>query len=149
MLKHEEKLNEIFDIEPSEAVTGEVITTSNEVIIPETKNHDEKIDYDFEKSRNNLHSLLQQGQEALTHALEIAKSSEHPKAFEVVGNLVKQLADINQQMLELHSKKRRLDTQQPEKNNSNPEKVVTNNNAFFFGTTADLQKLINDATKGK
>ena len=52
-------------------------------------------------------------------------------------------------MLELHSKKRRLDTQQPEKNNSNPEKVVTNNNAFFVGTTADLQKLINDATKGK
>jgi len=146
MLKHEEKLNEIFDIEHT--IVGEVITTSQEVILPETQKHDEKIDYDFEKSRNNLHSLLQQGQEALTYALEIAKSSEQPKAFEVVGTLVKQLADINQQMLELHAKKQRLDAPQPEKSNS-PEKVVTNNNAFFVGTTADLQKLINDATKGK
>lgn len=149
MLKHEEKLNEIFDIETSEVVTGEVITTTNEVILPETQKHDEKIDYDFEKSRNNLHSLLQQGQEALTYALEIAKSSEQPKAFEVVGTLVKQLADINQQMLELHAKKQRLDSPRSEKSNNSPEKVVTNNNAFFVGTTADLQKLINDATKGK
>jgi hypothetical protein len=147
MLKSHEKLSEIFDVE-STTIEGELITKSNEVILPETKNQTEQIDNDFERSRNNLQSLMIQGQEALTYALEIAKQSEHPRAFEVVGNLVKQLSEVNQQMLELHKQKQKLDNPQPAKSDS-PEKLVTNNNAFFVGSTADLQKLINDVAKGE
>lgn len=139
-MKIDNNMSEIFDLEPAQKVTGEVITTSGEVILPP----DERLDYDYNKSRSNLHSLLQQGQDALNHALEVAKSSEHPRAFEVVGNLMKQLADINHQLLDLHGKKRLLDV--PSKNEA--AKQVTNNNAIFVGSTAELSKLIDNINKG-
>ena len=142
-MKIDDKLSEVFDIEP---VKQEVITSSGDVIIPEHKEQDEKIDYDYEKSRNNLHSLLQQGQDALMHALEVAKSSEHPRAFEVVGNLMKQLADINEQLLKLHEKKQKLDT--PKETVDGPTKTVTNN-AIFVGSTSELNKLIHNMNKGE
>ena len=142
-MKIDDKLSEVFDIQP---VKQEVITSSGDVIIPEHKEQDEKIDYDYEKSRNNLHSLLQQGQDALMHALEVAKSSEHPRAFEVVGNLMKQLADINEQLLKLHEKKQKLDT--PKETVDGPTKTVTNN-AIFVGSTSELNKLIHNMNKGE
>jgi hypothetical protein len=106
-MKLDNNLSQVFDIEPVKE--GEVIMSSGEVIIPESKVQDEKIDYDYDKTRANLHSLLAQGQEALMHALEVAKSSEHPRAFEVVGNLVKQLSEVNAQLLDIHEKKQKLD----------------------------------------
>lgn len=136
-----DKLREVFDIEP--VVEGEVITKNNEVIVPDGK-QSENINYDYEKSRNNLHALLQSGQEALMYALEVAKQSEHPRAFEVVGNLVKQLADVNQQLLDLHSQKQKLDYPGKSKPESADTKTVTNNNAIFVGSTAELHKIIND-----
>jgi hypothetical protein len=139
-MKTYDKLREVFDIEP--AVEGEVITKQNEVIVPDLKQN-EQLDYDYDRSRNNLHSLLQSGQEALMHALEVAKQSEHPRAFEVVGNLVKQLADVNQQLLDLHSQKQKLDNPGKHKPEQGETKTVTNN-AIFVGSTADLHKIIND-----
>lgn len=125
-----EKLNTIFDLTPSE-----VITRNREVILPDT----DKIEYDYKTTRSNLHSLLMTGQEALNRALEIADSSENPRAFEVVGNLMKQLADINQQLLDLHNQKQKLDTVQ--------QKDVTTqnitNNAVFVGSTTELSKYLN------
>lgn len=138
-MKIDNAMNEIFDLNPAEKVTGEVITQSGEVILP----LDEKVNYDYDKSRNNLHNLLQQGQDALNHALEIAKASEHPRAFEVVGNLMKQLADINHQLMDLHGKMRVLEA--PSK--SDGAKQVTNN-AIFVGSTAELNKLIDNMNKG-
>lgn len=145
-MKSFDKLNEVFDVEPT---TGEVITTDNQVVLPETTKQTEKIEYDYDKSRSNLHNLLVQGQEALAYALEVAKQSEHPRAFEVVGNLVKQLADINQQLLELNIKKQKLDNPAAAKEEENKTKTVTNNNAIFVGSTAELNKLINDMNKGE
>ena len=137
-MKTHDKLREVFDIEP--AIEGEVITKENKVIVPNTKQN-ENINYDYEKSRSNLHSLLQSGQEALMHALEVAKQSEHPRAFEVVGNLVKQLADVNQQLLDLHQQHQKL--MGVEKKEKEEIKSVTNN-AIFVGSTAELHKIIND-----
>lgn len=142
----DDKLSQVFDIEPVKQ--NEVITSSGEVIIPETNNQDEKIDYDYEKSRNNLHALLQNGQDALMHALEVAKSSEHPRAFEVVGNLMKQLADINEQLLKLHEKKQKLDAPKEVKQDGQAQQV-TNNNAIFVGSTSELSKLISNMSKGE
>ena len=137
-MKTHDKLREVFDIEP--AIEGEVITKQNEVIVPNEKQN-ENINYDYDKSRSNLHSLLQSGQEALMHALEVAKQSEHPRAFEVVGNLVKQLADVNQQLLDLHQQHQKL--MGVEKKEKEETKNVTNN-AIFVGSTAELHKIIND-----
>jgi uncharacterized protein (DUF3084 family) len=137
-MKIDEKLSEVFNIEPMEQT--EIVTKDGE-IINETTN---KIEADYEITRNNLRQLLTDGQSALQNALEVAKQSEHPRAFEVVGNLMKQLADINQQLLDLHQQKQKLDSPKDEH-----KKEVTNNNAIFVGSTADLNKLIKNMTKGE
>ena len=69
--------------------------------------------------------------------------SEHPRAFEVVGNLIKQLADVNQQLMDIHQQKQKLD--EPSKAEKSK---VTNNNAIFVGSTAELNKMIKNMTKG-
>jgi len=137
-MKIDDSLSEVFDIEPM--TKNEVITTQGEVIIP-TNN---KIEDDFEISRGNLLILLQQGKEALQKSLDVAMQSEHPRAFEVVGNLMKQLADINQQLLDLHQQKQKLETPK-----EGSRKEVTNNNVIFTGSTAELNKLIKNMSKGE
>ena len=145
-MKIDESLSDVFDLEPMEVKTGELITSAGEVIVPDQPK-DEKIEHDYDKTRGNLHSLLAQGQEALYHALEVAKSSEHPRAFEVVGNLMKQLSDVNAQLLDLHEKKQKLDLPKTKQEEATG-KQVTNNNAIFVGSTADLNKMIQNMNKG-
>lgn len=143
-MKPVDTLSETFNLDPLPvpASKQELITASGEVIVPHDK-VDENIDYDYEKTRSNLHNLLEQGQHALMHALEVAKSSEHPRAFEVVGGLMKQLADINHQLLDLSEKKQKLaGKKDPETGNQQ----VTNHNAIFVGSTAELNKMIRDIT---
>lgn len=140
----DDSLSKVFGVEPLKQ--GEVVSTGRE-IIPENKKIEENIDYDYDISRNNLHKLLNQGQDALYSALEIAKQSEHPRAFEVVGNLMKQLADTNEQLLKLSEKKQKMDS--PKQVEQGPGKQVTNNNAIFVGSTSELSKLIDKMNKGE
>jgi len=140
----DDKLSKIFDIDPMDK--NEVIKANGEVLPPKSKKMEENINYDYDKTRDNLHGLLNQGQDALYNALEIAKQSEHPRAFEVVGNLIKQLSEVNAQLLELHDKKQKLDT--PKGSDKNESKQVTNN-AIFEGSTSELNKLISDINKGE
>jgi len=140
----DDKLSKIFDIDPMDK--NEVIKANGEVLPPKSKKKEANINYDYDKTRDNLHGLLNQGQDALYNALEIAKQSEHPRAFEVVGNLIKQLSEVNAQLLELHDKKQKLDT--PKGSDKNESKQVTNN-AIFVGSTSELNKLISDINKGE
>jgi hypothetical protein len=137
-----DRLSEVFDV-PSITKTTEV-----EVIDSETgeiiQKPEQKIEDDYDVARTNLRELLTKGQEALIQALEVAKQSEHPRAFEVVGNLMKQLADVNQQLMDLHQQKQKLDAP-----NKAEQAKVTNNNAIFVGSTAELNKLIKNMTKGE
>lgn len=138
-MKIDDSLSSVFDIQTmpqTEVITqnGEIISTSNT-----------KIEDDFDTSRTNLRILLQQGQEALQKSLDVAMQSEHPRAFEVVGNLMKQLADVNQQLMDLHQQKQKLD----EPSKAEKAKQVTNNNAIFVGSTAELNKLIKNMAKGE
>jgi hypothetical protein len=137
-MKIDETLSAEFGIQPIGKT--EVITQSGEVINDTTN----KIQDDFDVTRGNLRILLQQGQEALQKSLDVAMQSEHPRAFEVVGNLMKQLADINQQLLDLHQQKQKLDTPK-----EGSRKEVTNNNVIFTGSTAELNKLIKNMSKGE
>lgn len=139
-----DNLNDAFDLEPVETINGEVITTTGEIIVPEHNTNDEKVEYDYETTRGNLHSLLAQGQDALMHALSIAKSSEHPRAFEVVGGLMKQLSDINSQLLDLSEKRQKL----LEKNKPVEQNPQVTNNAFFVGSTSELNRMLKDMSKG-
>jgi len=134
----DENLSKVFDVEPMDKT--EVIKNNGTVLPPKSKKMEENIDFDYDRSRDNLHGLLVQGQDALMNALEIAKQSEHPRAFEVVGNLIKQLADVNEQLLSLHDKKQKLDNPK----GSEKKEGVTNNNAIFVGSTSELNKLLSD-----
>lgn len=136
-MKIDDSLSEVFDVKTM--TPTEVIDTDG-VIVSRLNN---KIEDDYEVTRNNLRVLLQQGQEALQKSLDVAMQSEHPRAFEVVGNLMKQLADINQQLLDLHQQKQKLD----EPSKAEKAKQVTNN-AIFVGSTAELNKLIKNMSKG-
>ena len=96
-----------------------------------------KIESDYDTTRANLLNILAKGQDALNHALEIAKQSEHPRAFEVVGNLMKQQADINQQLLDLHQQKQKLEGKK--------EKAPgVQNNSIYVGSTKELNKFLHD-----
>jgi hypothetical protein len=131
----DDKLSQVFDVAP---IANQQIITA-----PQVRQINHALDDDFETTRSNLHSLLTQGQDALFHALEVAKQSEHPRAFEVVGGLVKHLSDVNAQLLDLHKKKQTIES--PTKEDS---KTVTNN-AIFVGSTSELSKMLNDIRKGK
>jgi hypothetical protein len=139
-MKIDDNLAEVFDLPMVTKISElEVIDISTGEIV---KTPEGKIEDDYDITRNNLRNLLNTGQNALTHALEVAKSSEHPRAFEVVGNLMKQLADVNQQLMDLHQQKAKLDA--PKKGDG---KIV--NNAIFVGSTAELNKLIKTMNKGE
>lgn len=133
-----DKLSQVFDVEPIDTNTI-VQTTSN---IVEVRN--DALEHDYETTRSNLHSILNQGQDALYHALEVAKQSEHPRAFEVVGGLMKHLSDINTQLLDLHKKKQVIEAPTKQAQGAN----VTNN-SIFVGSTSELSKMLNDLRKGK
>jgi hypothetical protein len=140
-MKIDDRLSEVFDtpIITKTSVEGEIIDAATGEIIESSET---KIDKDYDTTRNNLRELLTTGQSALMHALDVAKQSEHPRAFEVVGNLMKQLADVNQQLMDLHQQKAKLDAPK------NKDTKVTNN-AIFVGSTSELAKMIQNMNKEK
>jgi predicted house-cleaning noncanonical NTP pyrophosphatase (MazG superfamily) len=138
-MRIDDSLSEVFDVQTLPKT--EVITQDGEIISTASQ----KIETDYDTTRNNLRILLQQGQEALQKSLDVAMQSEHPRAFEVVGNLMKQLAEVNQQLMDLHQQKQKLD----EPSKAEKAKQVTNNNAIFVGSTAELNKLIKKMNTGE
>ena len=132
-----DKLSQALEIEPLELSPPTVIEPTTEVVVS-----DDPVDNDAEYARQNLKNLIAKGNDAVDHIVSIAKQSEHPRAIEVVGNLMKQLADINQQLLDLHQQKQKLDGPKV------AEKNVTNN-SIFVGSTQDLAKMIQNMKKGE
>lgn len=143
-MKIDDNLSDVFNMKNEPIEVKPVKIENTEIAVPTDAK--EKIESDYDKSRDNLRLLLLQGEDALMNALEVAKQSEHPRAFEVVGNLIKQLADVNQQMMDLHKQKQNLDN--PKGGGTKTEKNVTNN-SIFVGSTQDLNKLISDMNKGE
>ena len=101
-------------------------------ILPKTEGKDDDIDYNY--ARENYYNLIERNQDAVEEMLEIAKQSEHPRAFEVVGQLIKSGLDANKELMALHKTKKELSIEK-----SGPTLV---NNAVFVGSTAELQKLL-------
>jgi len=95
---------------------------------------DIKKDYDY--SRGQLYDIIEKGQEALSGILDVANNTDHPRAYEVAGQLVKSVSDATEKLIALQQKMQDLE-EGPKK-----KQTVTNNNALFVGSTAELQKLI-------
>ena len=99
-------------------------------------------DKDYEYTRGELYSLIDQGQEAVRGALEVAQESGHPRAYEVATNAMKQVADMTDKLMDLQKKVKDLDEEK-----KGPSKVT--NNAMFVGSTSELQKMLKQMNGGK
>ena len=141
----DEKLSEVFDVEPISESKTEIVTTEGE----DDLSKNDVLDYDYEQTRENLYALLKDGKSALDAALSVARQSEHPRAFEVVSGLMKDLADINGKLLDLHKKKQAIETPKNQLVQSPQQSSNVTNNAIFVGSTADLSKMLDDLRKGK
>ena len=137
-MKSDENLSKVFGVEPIRE--GEVITSGGDVILPDSKGVEENVIKDYDSARNNLYKLLNQGQDALYSALEIAKQSEHPRAFEVLAKLMDSMVIANEKLLELQKEIKEIDKANAPHNEQ--AKSITNN--LFVGSTAELQKVLKD-----
>ena len=94
-------------------------------------------DNDFEYSRQIYHDLLAKGSEALEEMMEVARATEHPRAFEVLSNMMKNMGDINGSLMDLHKKKK--DFHKEDKPAELPGQTTNN---VFIGSTSDLQRML-------
>ena len=100
-------------------------------------NEPEDMDSDYKYSRENFYNLIERGQDAIDGILEIAKEGEHPRAYEVVGQLIKNVSEVTEKLADLQDKMKKL-KEVPE---TGPKHVT---NALYVGSTAELQKLLKD-----
>lgn len=136
-----EKLDETFNVEPTEVEVEKVEKVEQQIEMIKSQSDDIKKDYDY--TRGNLYSIIEKGQEAIDGILELAQESEMPRAYEVAGQLIKNVADATDKLLTLQQK---LKDVTEEKETKGPTTV---NNALFVGSTAELQKLLKQQNQDK
>ena len=112
--------------------------------VPVTNNDDNE-NNDFKYARENLYHIIERGRDAMDELLEIAKAEESPRAFEVFGQLLKNMTDSQEKLMELHQKKQKLENDGERQEVTKAQNVT---NALFVGSTAELLKLVKKETKG-
>ena len=133
----EENMEDILNVEVSDTPEGGCAKRKDQL-----RDVSEDRDKDYEYTRGELYSLIDQGQEAVRGALEVAQESGHPRAYEVATNAMKQVADMTDKLMDLQKKVKDLDEEK-----KGPSKVT--NNAMFVGSTAELQKMLKQMNGGK
>ena len=135
MSKLEDSVNEILGIEKKNEVSVTDFEQPKAVpqVIDETK---DDIDNDYKYSRDNYYNLIDKGNEAIQGILDIAKEGQHPRAYEVAGQLISQVGQTVDKLQDLQKKLKDL--------KEVPNKTTANiKNALFVGSTAELQKMLN------
>ena len=123
-------LNDAFGTEPSE------LTKHVEKVKPSLKKSEtEDVRNDYEVSRAQLHNLVMKGQEAVDGILDVARASDHPRAYEVAATTIKAVGDVTDKLIDLQAKMKELDKE----DKKGPSNVT---NALFVGSTSELQKLL-------
>ena len=130
MTKKFDELNDEFNIS-NDVVETEVVKEK----IEKVKDSVDDINKDYEYTRGNLYSIIEKGQEALNGILELAQESEMPRAYEVAGQLIKNVADATDKLMKLQKELKDVN----EESAKGPTNVT---NALFVGSTADLAKLL-------
>ena len=125
--KFEKNMEDIFELPEKIEQTKE---------LKRVDNSNETVDNDFKYARENLYNIIERGSDALNTLVDVANQSQHPRAFEVVGQLVKTLSDTNKDLLEIQKKVKVIKKDIPDQ----PQNVT---NALFVGNTSELQKMIN------
>jgi hypothetical protein len=126
MKKLNETLSEVLDLEPIETIATEIVPVTNTVV---------NDDADF--ARQNIRELIEKGNLAVDGILNVAKESEHPRAYEVAANLIKNLSDLNKDLMEIQKRKKDLDPQAAKRSGD-----VNVDKAVFVGSTTELVKFL-------
>ena len=138
MSKQIDILDNVLGVTDVVETTTRDVTPPKPVLVPETKMTEEDIDNDYKYQRENFYNLIERGQDAIDGILDLARESEHPRTYEVAGQLIKNVAEVTEKLGDLQSKMKKL----KEVPNTAPKNVT---NALFVGSTAELQKML----KGK
>jgi hypothetical protein len=133
MTKKFDEINKTFNVD-AEIIPAETENVSTEIEKISSTVDDVKKDYEY--TRGNLYSIIEKGQEAINGILELAQESEMPRAYEVAGQLIKNVADATDKLMDLQKKLKDIEE---EKVGKSPTTV---NNALFVGSTAELAKLL-------
>jgi len=136
MTKNFDDLNETFNVS-DDIVKAEVVKKE----LDNVKSNSDDVKKDYEYTRGNLYSIIEKGQEALNGVLELAQESEMPRAYEVAGQLIKNVADATDKLLDLQKKLKDVEAEDKVKGPS------TVNNALFVGSTAELAKMLKHGLK--
>jgi hypothetical protein len=139
MSKKFEKIDESLDIEATH-IDREVVKKEKALVSTQRDEVDPIKDYEY--TRGNLYSLIQKGQEAIDGILEIAQQSDQPRAYEVAGQLIKNVGDVADKLIDLQQKMKKLEEDDPK-----TPKSITTNNTMFIGSTAELQKMLKKGSK--
>ena len=137
MSKLEDSVNEILGIEKK----NEVAVKDFEQPAPVPRKIDETksdVDNDYEHSRDNYYNLIDKGNQAIEGILDIAKEGQHPRAYEVAGQLIKTVGETAEKLIDLQSKLKKLEGEE--------QKVGTQHNHLYVGSTSELQKFLKKKT---
>jgi len=139
-MKNIPELDKIFDISPVDEV--DLPTTLPAVSDAQSKQLDQEDDYQL--ARNTLRNLIVKSEDTLDQMIDLAKNSEHPRTYEVAGQLIKTVSDVAKDLIELQKKVKDLKKDEPDN-----IKNITNNNVVFAGSTAELMKMLGKKDDGK
>jgi hypothetical protein len=142
MSKNYDELDQVFDVSSTE-IENTPVETIKEEKIEKVSSQVDHVKKDYEYTRGNLYSIIEKGQEAIDGILELAQESEMPRAYEVAGQLIKNVADATDKLLTLQQKLKYVNEDREVKG------PTTVNNALFVGSTAELQKLLKQNTQDK
>ena len=130
--KTKDILDEVLEVEKT---TAELVEKKPDTLTIKRDDTLEDVDTDYKYQRENFYNLIERGQDAIDGILDVAQNSDHPRAYEVAGNLISQVADVTEKLGKLQSAMKRL----KEVPNTAPQNVT---NALYVGSTAELQKLL-------
>lgn len=131
-----DKLSEALGIEPRQVPSNTKTTAviaSNAAV--------STLENDMEFARQNLYDVVQKTSESIDQLMEISRESQHPRAYEVLAQLLKNQADSTQQLLNLHKTKKEID-KKTETESAPVEQNTNIQNAVFVGTTSELLKIM-------
>lgn len=100
----------------------------------------QKADYDY--SRHTYYELIEKGKDALESMIEVARESEHPRAYEVLSGMIKNISDVNDRLMDLNKKQKNLE------DGGTGQTVENQQNNYYLGSTADIQKMLQSTEEG-